>query len=64
MSFGFKTRVDENGHIKWGLVVPLFGILIVLLPFIGQYAIMGKDVQETVNDVEVLDNRIYAIEKD
>ena len=59
----FKTKVDSNGHIKWGITVPLFFISIVLFGFVGQYAIMGKEVNDTTEEVHELDNRMYAIEK-
>ncbi|KKM70853.1 hypothetical protein LCGC14_1436630 [marine sediment metagenome] len=58
-----RPKVDETGHIKWGLVAPLFGVFIVFIGFIGQYAVMGSDVQNIVEDVDVLDNRVYSVEK-
>ena len=59
----FKTKVDSNWHIKWGANVPLFFVSIVIFAFIGQYAIMGKDVKDTVEEVSELDSRVYAVEK-
>ena len=59
----FKTKVDSNGHIKWGANVPLFFVSIVIFAFIGQYAIMGKEVKDTTNEVQDLNGRMYATEK-
>ena len=59
----FKTKVDSNGQIKWGISVPLFFVVIVLFGFVGQYAIMGNEVRDTTNEVQDLNGRMYAAEK-
>ena len=59
----FRTKVDSNGRIKWGVAAPLFFVSIVLFGFIGQYAIMGQEVNDTSDEVRDLDSRVYAVEK-